>query len=67
MQCVIIASLLLSWFYTGMHYESAGREVQAAGSAGGSHAEGAEVSSTTEGRRNIPTAKPMLSFLHMIK
>lgn len=38
---------------TGMHYESAGREVQAAGSAGGSHAEGAEVSPTTEGTRHL--------------
>lgn len=40
---------------SGMHHESAGREVQAAGSSGGSHAEGAEVSPTTEGRRK-PTA-----------
>lgn len=35
-----------------MHYEGAGREVQVAGSSGGPHAEGAEVSPTTEGRRH---------------
>lgn len=40
----------------GMHHESAGGEVQTAGSAGGSHAEGPEVSPTTEGRRTPPTA-----------
>ena len=34
---------------TGMYYEGAGGEVQAAGSSGGSHAEGAEVPPTTEG------------------
>lgn len=33
----------------GVHAEGAGGEVQAAGSPGGSHAEGAEVSPTTEG------------------
>lgn len=55
--CVILS--------TGMYYESAGREVQAAGSSGGSHAKGAEVSPTTEGRRHLTTAKPMIqSFLH---
>lgn len=37
----------------GMHYESAGRKVQAAGSSRGSHAEGAEVSPTTEGRTHL--------------
>lgn len=40
-----------------MHDESAGGEVQAAGSAGGSHAEGAEVSPTTEGTSHIPPKK----------
>lgn len=33
----------------GVHNEGAGREIQAAGSPGGSHAEGVEVSPTTEG------------------
>lgn len=37
----------------GMHYESAGRKVQAAGSSRGSHAEGAQVPPTTEGRRHL--------------
>lgn len=33
----------------GVHNEGAGREIQAAGSPRGSHAEGVEVSPTTEG------------------
>ena len=41
---------------TGMYYEGAGGEVQAAGSSGGSHAEGAEVPPTTEGTRHLTTA-----------
>lgn len=41
---------------TGMYYEGAGGEVQAAGSTGGSHAEGAEVPPTTEGTRHLTTA-----------
>lgn len=35
-----------------MYNEGAGREVQAAGSSRSSHAEGAEVSPTTEGQNN---------------
>lgn len=38
---------------TGVHHESSGWEVQAAGSSGGSNAEGAEVSPSAEGRRQI--------------
>lgn len=46
-----------------MYYEGAGREVQVAGSSGGPHAEGAEVSPTTEGRRHGTTSNPsMCSF-----
>lgn len=40
-----------------MYYEGAGREVQITGSSGGSHAESAEVSPTTEGRSLLTTAK----------
>lgn len=47
-----------------MYYESAGREVQAAGSAGGSHAEGAEVSPTTEGRRGKVHLRMLYSSLN---
>lgn len=52
MKCVIIGPPggLVVAASTGMYYESAGREVQAAGSPGGSHAEGAEVSPVTQGR-----------------
>lgn len=36
----------------GMYHEGAGGEVQAAGSLSGSHAEGAQVSPTSEGKWN---------------
>ena len=39
----------------GVHNEGAGREVQAAGSSGGSNAEGPEIPSTAEGRHIEPT------------
>lgn len=48
--------------FTGMYYESAGREVQIAGSSGGSYAEGAEVSPTTEGMRHLPAKHRINSF-----
>lgn len=53
--------------FTGMYDESAGREVQAAGSAGGSHAEGAEVSPTTEGKRQCTAAKTTIQSILDLK
>lgn len=44
-----------------MYYESAGREIQAAGSSGGSHAEGAEISLTTEGKSHHTAEKAYCS------
>lgn len=48
-----------------MYYEGAGREVQAAGSSGGSHAEGAEVSPTTEGRTHVLNANASIVIMKL--
>ena len=56
MRCVVCnanvcycVGLLFVCFISGMHNEGTGREVQAAGSPGGSDAEGAEVPPAAEG------------------
>lgn len=51
MQCVMTS---LTAFSTGMYAEGARREVQAAGLVGCSHAEGAKISPTTEGKSHPP-------------
>lgn len=46
-----------------MYHEGAGGEVQAAGSPSGSHAEGAEVPPTTEGRTRVLNANALIVMM----